>query len=104
MQLGEEHLRTGRPILYTSADSVMQIAAHEERFGLDRLDAVCRTARAVLDERGIIAPLREFLTRVRAAGGRSASSRGRQQRSESPLLPRRRNRSRPCVHDRRARK
>jgi phosphopentomutase len=52
-QLGEEHLRSGRPILYTSADSVMQIAAHEERFGLERLDALCRTARTVLDERGI---------------------------------------------------
>ncbi|AXQ92551.1 phosphopentomutase [Cereibacter azotoformans] len=39
--LGEEHLRTGWPICYTSADSVLQIAAHEERFGLDRLLALC---------------------------------------------------------------
>ena len=39
---GEEHLRTGRPIVYTSADSVVQIAAHEEAFGLDRLLDVCR--------------------------------------------------------------
>lgn len=52
-QLGEEHLRTGNPILYTSADSVLQIAAHEERFGLERLWALCKTARALLDERGI---------------------------------------------------
>jgi phosphopentomutase len=37
----EEHLRTGWPICYTSADSVFQIAAHEEAFGLDRLLALC---------------------------------------------------------------
>ena len=40
-QLGAEHLRTGWPICYTSADSVVQIAAHEESFGLDRLLALC---------------------------------------------------------------
>lgn len=39
--LGAEHLRTGWPILYTSADSVVQIAAHEEAFGLSRLIALC---------------------------------------------------------------
>lgn len=52
-QLGEEHLRTGKPILYTSADSVLQIAAHEERFGLERLWELCKTARKLLDEREI---------------------------------------------------
>lgn len=52
-RLGEEHLRTGKPILYTSADSVLQIAAHEESFGVERLWALCKTAREVLDERGI---------------------------------------------------
>ena len=41
-ELGEEHLRTGWPICYTSVDSVFQIAAHEEAFGLDRLIALCR--------------------------------------------------------------
>ena len=41
-ELGEEHLRTGWPICYTSVDSVFQIAAHEESFGLDRLIALCR--------------------------------------------------------------
>lgn len=44
-ELGEEHVRTGKPIIYTSADSVLQIAAHEEIFGLDRLLDVCRVAR-----------------------------------------------------------
>ena len=42
--LGEEHRRTGKPICYTSADSVFQIAAHEETFGLERLYALCETA------------------------------------------------------------
>jgi phosphopentomutase len=40
-RLGAEHLRTGWPICYTSADSVFQIAAHEETFGLERLLALC---------------------------------------------------------------
>lgn len=48
-RLGEEHVRTGRPICYTSADSVFQIAAHEESFGLDRLYAVCEIARRLVD-------------------------------------------------------
>jgi phosphopentomutase len=52
-QFGAQHLRAGMPILYTSADSVMQIAAHEERFGLERLWAVCKTARKLLDQCGI---------------------------------------------------
>lgn len=40
---GEEHIKTGKPIFYTSADSVFQIAAHEEHFGLERLYELCRT-------------------------------------------------------------
>jgi phosphopentomutase len=48
-RLGAEHVATGKPILYTSADSVMQIAAHEVRFGLERLYVVCRVARAIAD-------------------------------------------------------
>ena len=40
-RLGAEHVRTGRPICYTSADSVFQIAAHEESFGRDRLPGLC---------------------------------------------------------------
>ena len=43
-ELGEESIRTGKPIVYTSADSVLQIAAHEEYFGLDRLYALCQAA------------------------------------------------------------
>jgi phosphopentomutase len=48
-ELGEEHLRTGKPICYTSADSVLQIAAHEEAFGLERLYTLCRIARKLCD-------------------------------------------------------
>ncbi len=48
-ELGEEHQRTGRPIVYTSADSVFQIAAHEETVPLETLYAWCRAARRLLD-------------------------------------------------------
>ena len=52
-RLGEEHVRTGRPICYTSADSVFQIAAHEQSFGLDRLYRTCEIARRLVDPLGI---------------------------------------------------
>lgn len=52
-RLGEEHVRTGKPIVYTSADSVFQIAAHEESFGLERLLETCRIARRLVDPLGI---------------------------------------------------
>ncbi|QMU57272.1 MAG: phosphopentomutase [Boseongicola sp.] len=49
-ELGAEHLRTGWPICYTSVDSVFQIAAHEERFGLDRLLDMCRNLAPMLHD------------------------------------------------------
>lgn len=52
-ELGEEHLRTGRPIVYTSADSVLQLAAHEVAYGLEKLWSLCQRAREVLDKRSI---------------------------------------------------
>ena len=48
-QLGEEHIRTGKPIVYTSADSVFQIAAHEEVIPIERQYEICETARKILD-------------------------------------------------------
>ncbi|MBM4341926.1 MAG: phosphopentomutase [Deltaproteobacteria bacterium] len=48
-ELGPEHLRTGKPILYTSADSVFQIAAHEEVIDVHALWRMCEVARRVLD-------------------------------------------------------
>lgn len=47
-RLGEQHLSTGYPIVYTSADSVFQIAAHEEIIPLERLYAICQIARRML--------------------------------------------------------
>jgi phosphopentomutase len=85
-QLGEEHVRTGHPILYTSADSVLQIAAHEDEsiFGLTKLLALCATARDLLDERGmrvgrVIA--RPFL------GSSSADFHRTSNRRDASLLP-----------------
>jgi phosphopentomutase len=46
--LGEEHVKTGKPIVYTSADSVFQIAAHEQVIPLERLYEICETARDIL--------------------------------------------------------
>jgi phosphopentomutase len=48
-ELGEEHQRSSRPIVYTSADSVFQIAAHEETFGLQRLYDLCEITRELVD-------------------------------------------------------
>jgi phosphopentomutase len=48
-RLGETHIQTGQPIVYTSADSVLQIAAHEETFGLQRLQDLCVEARRLAD-------------------------------------------------------
>ncbi len=48
-ELGAEHPRTGQPILYTSADSVLQIAAHEERIPVERLYEICAAARKLAD-------------------------------------------------------
>lgn len=52
-QLGDEHVRTGKPIFYTSADSVFQIACHEESFGLERLYKLCEITRELVDEYNI---------------------------------------------------
>jgi phosphopentomutase len=48
-EFAEEHLRTGKPIIYTSVDSVLQIAAHEETFGLQRLYDLCGIGRELCD-------------------------------------------------------
>ncbi|HZH90444.1 MAG TPA: phosphopentomutase [Pyrinomonadaceae bacterium] len=47
-ELGAEHVRTGKPIVYTSADSVFQIAAHEEVISVERLYEICLAARRIL--------------------------------------------------------
>jgi len=52
-ELGDEHVKTGKPIVYTSADSVFQIACHEEAFGLQKLYDLCDIARELVDEYNI---------------------------------------------------
>ena len=52
-RLGPEHIASGKPIVYTSADSVFQIAGHEQHFGLERLYECCTIARAILDAHGV---------------------------------------------------
>jgi phosphopentomutase len=52
-ELGDEHVASGKPIVYTSADSVFQIACHEESFGLDRLYELCEIARELVDKYNI---------------------------------------------------
>lgn len=54
-RLGEEHVQSGKPIVYTSGDSVFQIAAHETVIPLERLYEMCRTARALLTGRHAVA-------------------------------------------------
>ena len=52
-ELGVEHMATGKPIFYTSADSVFQIACHEETFGLDNLLTLCQIVREELEDYNI---------------------------------------------------
>jgi phosphopentomutase len=52
-ELGDEHVASGKPIVYTSADSVFQIACHETTFGLDRLYDLCDIARKLVDKYNI---------------------------------------------------
>jgi phosphopentomutase len=73
-ELGEEHIATGKPIVYTSADSVFQIAAHEEFFGLDRLYEICEIARSLVDEyqigRVIARPFKGLAPNFKRTGNR----------------------------------
>jgi phosphopentomutase len=48
-ELGEEHIKTGKPIFYTSSDSVFQIACHEETYGVEALYELCETVRELLE-------------------------------------------------------
>ncbi|MFN4009240.1 MAG: phosphopentomutase [Pannonibacter sp.] len=75
-ELGEEHVRTGKPIFYTSADSVVQIAAHETHFGLERLYQVCEITRRLIDPYNIGRVIaRPFLGETSATFERTANRR-----------------------------
>jgi phosphopentomutase len=75
-RLGEDHIRTGMPICYTSSDSVFQIAAHEATFGLERLLAVCLVAKRLLEPMRIARVIaRPFLGACRGAFKRTSNRR-----------------------------
>lgn len=80
-ELGEEHLSTGRLIVYTSADSVFQIAAHEDAVPIEELYKVCVIARALMDEYGVSRVIaRPFL-------GRPGSFKRTTRRKDWPIEP-----------------
>ncbi len=80
-RLGAEHMRTGWPIVYTSADSVLQIAAHEDVIPLEALYEMCRQARRICDERRIGRVIaRPFI-------GHAGDFRRTTNRRDFPMLP-----------------
>lgn len=81
-QLGDDHVKSGKPIVYTSADSVFQIACHEESFGLERLYEICEVARSLCDELGVARVIaRPFI------GGNGKYSRTKNRKDYSVALP-----------------
>ncbi|MDR2007529.1 MAG: phosphopentomutase [Alphaproteobacteria bacterium] len=73
-EFGEEHIKTGLPIFYTSADSVFQIACHEEHFGLEKLYDLCKIAREELYKYNIGRVIaRPFLGEVRGGFKRTGN-------------------------------
>ncbi len=81
-ELGEEHLKTGQPILYTSADSVFQIAAHEEIIPVEKLYDMCMKAREILTgEHGVARVI------ARPFVGRPGTFRRTERRRDFSLLP-----------------
>lgn len=74
-RLGEAHIASGKPIVYTSADSVLQVAAHERHFGLERLYATCRIARELVDEYRIARVIARPFVGESAAGFRRTGHR-----------------------------
>lgn len=75
-RLGETHVRTGKPICYTSTDSVLQIAAHEVHFGLERLYRLCEIVRRLVDPLNIGRVIaRPFIGEDKATFQRTANRR-----------------------------
>lgn len=81
-ELGEAHVRTGNPILYTSADSVFQIAAHEDVLPIEELYAMCQTARELLTE-----PHNVQRVIARPFDGEVGSFRRTERRKDFPVIP-----------------
>ncbi len=87
-ELGAEHLRTGKPILYTSADSVFQVAAHEEVIPVAELHRICRLARGILKGDHAVGRViaRPFLGTATHGFRRTANRRDYPLAPESPTL------------------
>lgn len=87
-ELGEEHMRTGQPIVYTSADSVFQIAAHEEIIPVDKLYEICMKARKILST-GSIGTSEHGVARViaRPFVGKPGSFKRTERRKDFSLPP-----------------
>ena len=81
-EFGDEHIRTGKPIVYTSADSVFQIAAHEDVIPVQRLYELCRAAREIL-----VGPHGVGRVIARPFTGESGSFRRTDKRRDFSLLP-----------------
>ncbi|MCW9042637.1 MAG: phosphopentomutase [Pseudopelagicola sp.] len=87
-RLGAEHMRTGRPICYTSADSVLQIAAHEEGFGLERLLHLCETIAPMLHARRVGRVIaRPFVGNAQDGFVRTGHRRDYAMEPPAPVLP-----------------
>lgn len=81
-ELGDEHIKTGKPIFYTSADSVFQIACHEEHFGLENLYKLCQIVREELEPYNIARVI------ARPFNGNNANNYARtKNRKDYSLLP-----------------
>jgi len=92
---GAEHVKTGHPICYTSVDSVLQIAAHEDHFGLDRLLDMCKTVAPMLHDMKVGRVIaRPFLGDAEAGFKRTANRRDFAIETPAPTLCDRRHR--PC--------
>jgi phosphopentomutase len=81
-ELGEEHVRTGRPIVYTSADSVFQVAAHEAVVPIERLYEICRIARELC-----VPPNGVQRVIARPFEGEAGAFRRTERRKDFPLPP-----------------
>lgn len=81
-ELGDEHIKTNKPIFYTSADSVFQIACHEEHFGLDNLYKLCEIVREELEPYNIARVIARPFT-----GDNSANYARTKNRKDYSVLP-----------------
>ncbi len=87
-RLGAEHMRTGLPICYTSADSVFQVAAHEETFGLERLLRLCEEIAPMLHKRRVGRVIaRPFVGGVEEGFTRTGNRRDYAVTPPAPVLP-----------------